>query len=127
MKKCYEVMDNIHVVKETTQTVEKKPLVPMFPYLDSISFQTRIKLKKSLKTSSTTTKLLVVFKYKTILGITFHSKDHISEDLTSGVVYNFQCVPFNECYYGECERHLNIRIIERINIYLYIFIYINKC
>lgn len=63
MKKCLKkVMDNIHawityihtyihVVKETTQTVEKKPLIPMFPYLDSISFQTRIKWKKSLKTS----------------------------------------------------------------------------
>ena len=34
-------MDNIHVVKETTLTVEKKPLVPVIPYLGSISLQTR--------------------------------------------------------------------------------------
>ena len=44
-------MDNIHVVKETTLTVEKKPLVLVLLYLGSISLQTRTKLRKSLKTS----------------------------------------------------------------------------
>ena len=43
-------MDNIHVVKETTLTVEKKPLALFLPYLGSIYLQTRTKLKKSLKT-----------------------------------------------------------------------------
>ena len=42
-------MDNIHAVKETTLTVEKKPLVLVLSYLGSISSQTRTKLKKSLK------------------------------------------------------------------------------
>ena len=32
-------MDNIHVVKETTLAVEKKPLVLVFPFLGSISIQ----------------------------------------------------------------------------------------
>ena len=44
-------MDNIHLVKETTLSVEKKPLVLVLPYLVSISLQTRTTLKKSLKTS----------------------------------------------------------------------------
>ena len=44
-------MDNINVVKEITITVEKKPLVLVLPYLDSISLQTMTKLKKSLKIS----------------------------------------------------------------------------
>ena len=43
-------MDNIHVVKETTLTVEKKSLVIVLLYLGSISLQTRTKLKESLKT-----------------------------------------------------------------------------
>ena len=48
---CFkEFMDNIHVVKKTTLTVEKKHLVVVVPYLGSISLQTRAKLKKSLKT-----------------------------------------------------------------------------
>ena len=42
-------MDNIRVVKETTLTVEKNPLVLVLPCLSSISLQTRNKLKKSLK------------------------------------------------------------------------------
>ena len=51
INKCFKkFMDKIHVVKETTLTVEKKPLVLVLPYLDSISLQTRTKLKKSLKT-----------------------------------------------------------------------------
>ena len=32
-------MDNIHVVNETTLTVEKKPLVLVLPYLRSVSLQ----------------------------------------------------------------------------------------
>ena len=43
-------MDDIHVVRETTLRVEKKPLVLVLPYLASISLQTKTKLKKSLKT-----------------------------------------------------------------------------
>ena len=40
-------MDNMHVVKETTLTVEKKPLI--IPSLGSITLQTSAKLKKSLE------------------------------------------------------------------------------
>ena len=47
---CFKrFMDNIHIVQETTLTLEKKPLVLVLPYLDSISLQTRTKLKKSFK------------------------------------------------------------------------------
>ena len=50
INKCFKkFMDNIHVVKETTLTVEKKPLVLVLPYIGSISLQTRTKSKKSLK------------------------------------------------------------------------------
>ena len=38
-------MDNMHVVKETARTVEKKPLVVVLPHLGSIFLQIRIKLK----------------------------------------------------------------------------------
>ena len=51
INKCFKkFLDNIHIVKETTLTVEKKSLVLVLPYLGSISLQTRAKLKKSLKT-----------------------------------------------------------------------------
>ena len=50
INKCFKkFMNNRHVVKETTLTVEKKPLVLVLPYLGSISLQTTTKWKKSLK------------------------------------------------------------------------------
>ena len=42
-------MDNINVIKETTLTIERKPLVLVLTYRGSISLQTRTNLKKSLK------------------------------------------------------------------------------
>ena len=79
-------MDNILVVKETTLTVETKPLVLVFLYLGSISLQTRTKLKKSLKNIVNCSKLQIVFKSKTRLGNNFNFKDRILRDLTSSVV-----------------------------------------
>ena len=65
-------MDNIHVVKQTTLTVEKKPLVLVLPYLGSISLQTRTKLKKSFKNILNCRKLQIVFKNKARLGSNFY-------------------------------------------------------
>ena len=55
-------MDNIHVVKDTTLTIEKKPLILVLTKLDSISLQTSTKLKKSLKSVLNCCKLQTVFK-----------------------------------------------------------------
>ena len=109
-------MDNIHVVKETTLTVEKKPLVLVLPHLGSISLQTRTNLMKSLKNILNCCKLEIVLKNKTRLGNNFHFKDQIPKDLTSGFVYKFRCELCNESYHGECMRHLNVRIGEHIGI-----------
>ena len=68
-------MDNIHVVKETSLTVEKKPLVLVLPDLGSVSLQTRTKLKKSLKNVLNCCNLQIEFKNKTRLGNNFHFKE----------------------------------------------------
>ena len=101
-------------MKETTLTVERKPLVLVLPYLGSISLKTRTKLKKSLKNILNCCKLQIVFENKTRLGNNFHFKDLIPKDLTSGVIYKFQCGLCNESYYGECARHLNVIIGEHV-------------
>ena len=90
--------------------------VLVLPYLGSISLQTRTKLKKSLKNILNCCKLQIVFKNKTRLGNNFHFKDQIPKDLTSGVVYKFHSGLCNESYYGECIRHLNVRIGEHTGI-----------
>ena len=113
-KRFKRFMDSIHIIKETTVTVEKKPFVQVLPYLGSISFQTRTKLKKSLKTILNCCKLQIVFENSTILDTNFHFKDRIPKNITLGDVYKFQCGLYNESYCGECVRHLNVRIGEHI-------------
>ena len=56
-------MDNIHVVKETTLTVGKKPLVLVLPYSGSISLRTRTKLMRSFKNIFNCTKYTGVKYY----------------------------------------------------------------
>ena len=60
----------------------------------------------------------MLFKSQNKLAKAFRFKDHIPNELTSGVVYKFQCGLCNESYYGECVRHLNVRIGEHIGISL---------
>ena len=74
------------------------------------------KLKRSLKKILNYCKLQTEFKNKTRLGNNFHFKDQIPKDLTSGVVYKFQCELCRETYYGECMRYLNVRIGEHNGI-----------
>ena len=59
-----------------------------------------------------------MFKGQNKLAKAFRFKDRIHKELTSGVVYKFQCGLCNESYYGECVRHLNVRIGEHIGISL---------
>ena len=68
-------MNDVHVVKKTTLTVEKKHLVLVLPYVGSISLQTRTKLKKSLKNVLNCCNLQIEFKNKTRLGNNFHFKE----------------------------------------------------
>ena len=85
-------------------------------YLGPLSLQTRTKLRKSLQGIFNCCKLQIVFKSHNKLAKAFHFKDRIPKELTSGVIYKFQCGLCNESYYGECVRHLNVRIGEHIQI-----------
>ena len=76
----------------------------------------RTKLRKSLKGILSCCKLQIVFKSQNKLANAFGFKDHIPKELTSGGVYKFCCGLCNESYYGEYERHLNVRIREHIGI-----------
>ena len=55
-----------------------------------------------------------MFKNKTRLGNNFRLKDQIPKDLTSDVVYKFQCGLCNESYHSKYVRHLNVTINEHI-------------
>ena len=114
---CFKVfLDNKYRIQEKVIIVPKKTLFLALPYLGPLSLQTRTKLRKSLKGILNCCKLQIVFKSQNKLAKAFRFKDRIPKELTSGVVYKFQCRLCNESYYGECPRHLNVRIGERIGI-----------
>ena len=76
----------------------------------------RTKLRKCLKDIPNCCKLHIVFKSQSKLGNAFSFKDHIPKEITSGVVYKFQCGLCNESYYSECVRHLDVRIGDHTGI-----------
>ena len=93
--------------------VPKKLLV--LPYLGPLSLQIRTRLRKSLKGILNCCKLQIVSESKQFC-FTFCFKDHIAKELTSDVVYRFQCGLCNESYYDECARQFNVRIGQHIRI-----------
>ena len=109
-------LDNKYRIQEKVITVPKKTLFLVLPYLRPLSLQTRTKLRKPLKSILNCCKLKIVFKSQNKLAKAFCFKHRIAKELTSGVVCNFHCGFCNECYYGECVRHLNVRIREHIGI-----------
>ena len=109
-------LDNKYRVREKVITVPKKTLLLVIPYLGPLSLQIRTKLRKSLKGVLNCCKLQIAFKSQNKLAKAFRFKDRIPKKLTSGVVYEFECGLCNESYYGECLRHLNVRIGEHMGI-----------
>ena len=117
INKCFKkFLDNLHLVKENTPTVERKRLLLVLPYFGVISLQTRTKCQQVIKGVSNCCKLGIAFKCQTKLSNSFRFKDPIPKDLRSGVVYKFQCGLCNESYYGESIRHLDIRSEEPIGV-----------
>ena len=114
---CFKVfLDNKYRVREKVITVPKKTLFLVLPYLGPLSLQTRTKLRKSLKGILNCCKLQIVFKSQNKLAKAFRFKDRIPKEITSGVIYKFQCGFCNESYHGECVRDLNVRIGGHIRI-----------
>ena len=109
-------LDNKYRTQEKVRTVPKKTLFLVLLYLGPLSLQTRTKLRKSLKDILNCCKVQIVFKSQNKSAKAFRFKDRIPKELTSGVVYKSQCGLCNESYYGECVRHLNVRIGEHIGI-----------
>ena len=108
-------MDNIHIVKEITLTVKKKPLVLVFPYLGLISLQTRTKLKKPLKTSLIDVNCKQCLKIRPDQVTRFISKIKFPK-FSHLVSFINISVGSAESYYGECVGPFNVETGEHIVI-----------
>lgn len=109
-------LDNKNRIQEKLIDVPKKPLLLVLPCFGPVSLQTTIKLRKSLKGVLNFRKWQIVFKSRNKLANAFRFEDRIPKELTSGVVYKFECALCNVSYYVECVRHLNAKIGEHIEV-----------
>ena len=64
------------------------------------------KLKKSSKNIPNYCKLQIIFKNEARLRNNFHFKDGIPKVFISDAIYKFQYELPDECYHGECARHM---------------------
>ena len=112
---CFEMfLDSKHRIQEKKATIPKKPLFLVLPCLGPLSLQTRTKLRKSLQGIINCYMLQIVVRSQNNLSNPFCPEDHIPRELTSGVVYKFQCGLCNEYFYDKCVRHFNVSIGEKI-------------
>ena len=82
---CKVFLDNKYAIQEKGITVLKKTLVLVLPYLEPISLQTRAKLRQPLKG------ILNYCKLQNKLEKAFCFKDRFPKEITSVVIYKFQC------------------------------------
>ena len=84
-------LDNKYRIQEKVINVPKITLFLVFPYLGPLSLETRAKLRKSLKGILNCCELQIVFESQNKLAKAFRLKYRIPEELTSSVIYKFQC------------------------------------
>ena len=86
--KCFKKsLDRLHIIKSSSETVEKKALCLVFPYLGPISLQVRTKIRNAMKNSWNCCKLQVIFNNERKLSNMFRLKDRVPYHLEPGVVY----------------------------------------
>ena len=107
--------DKLYVRKQIVPTVPKKELLVVLPYLGTFSLNLRKRLYKSVSNSLPQCNIKVIFESKNRLISFFKSEDSILLHLPSHLIYKFQCSNCNITYYGETDRHLEVKAGEHIN------------
>ena len=95
-------------------TVNKKPVYFKIPYTGSHSFSIKKRITQLLKDHYPQVHLKVVFTSINCLRKVFKIKDKVPQDLSSLVIYKYECVDCSATYVGKCSRHFKTRILEHL-------------
>ena len=109
-------LNKIFVAKKLVSTVPKKELVIILPFLGNFSMNLRKRIFNSFSKTLPQCCVKVIFQSKNRLGNFFRFKDAIPLALRSHLIYKYTCSNCNVTYYGETERHLQIRAGEHLSI-----------
>ena len=97
-------------------TVPKKDVLIVLPFLGQFSLNLRSRLYNCFNKTLPQCNIKVIFQSKNHLSNLFRFKDSIPKELRSHIVYKFLCSNCNITYYGETERHLNVRSGEHLSL-----------
>ena len=106
----------VNTLKKNYQTVEKKQLLIILPFLGHLSFETRNRLNSCIRNQLPFCSLRIAFQSKTRLSSLFKFKESIPKYFRSHLIYKFSCSCSNATYYGETGRHLFVRASEHLGI-----------
>ena len=109
-------LDKLYITKKMYQTVEKKQLMIILPFLGHLSFETRNRLNSCIRNQLPSCLLRIAFQSKTHLSSLFKFKKSIPKYLRLHLIYTFLCSCCNTTYFGETERHLFVRASEHLGI-----------
>ena len=111
-----QFLQKLHVTKAFEDTVNKKQLLLVLPFLGSQFLFVRKRLQSCIRNHLPYCSLRIAFHSKTRLSILFPFKDIIPKEIRSQLVCKFTCSCCNATYYGESERHLIVRASEHLGM-----------
>ena len=109
-------LNKIYVSKRILITVSKKDVLIVLPFLGQFSLNLRSRLYNCFNKTLPQCNIKVIFQSKNCLSNLFRFKDSIPKELRSHNVCKFLRSNCNITYYGETERHLNVRFGEHLNL-----------
>ena len=109
-----QFLQKLYVTKANQDTINKKQLLIVLPFLGAQSFLVRKRLQSCIRNTIRICSLRIVFQSKTRLSSLFRLKDIIPKEISSHLVYKFTFSCCNATYYGESERHFFVRASEHL-------------
>ena len=111
-----QFLQKLYLTKIIQDTVNKKQLLIVLPFLGAQSVLFRKRLQSCIRNTVPYCSLRIVFQSKTRLSSLFRFKDIIPKEISSHLVYKFTCSCCNAAYYGESERHFFVRASEYLDM-----------
>ena len=111
-----QFLQKLYVTKAIQDTVNKKQLLIVLPFLGAQSFLVRKRLQSCIRNTIPYCSLRIVFQSKTRLSSLFRFKDIIPKEISSHHLHKFTCSCSNATYYGESERHFFFRASEHLGM-----------
>ena len=111
-----QFLQKLYVTKAIQDTVNKKQLLIVLPFLGVQSFLVRKRLQSCIRNTIPYCSLRIVFQSKTRLFSLFRFRDIIPKEISLHLVYKFTCSCCNATYYGESERHFFVITSEHLGM-----------